>query len=313
MSVLISLTMHLKFSQTEKKTQKWIQIFLNPQGVFFCFFFSFLVKFFFFFLEIARNPGFTTGRSISILIFKILYFRSFQHTSETYDKVTNERRQISEKLQKEIEEMSKLDVTKVCFLTTNRKGSFTPSGGWGATKAKKSFFSLSDFFSSFYLCFLCLRSVWMEPKTWLWKKVNIKFNVGKKVIQESFWNLYLSEFHYYANRVFVMMCILQINFEQTLKVLEKGIMAFESLRQKWAKLVQFFQMTSNLIEMCSKESVDTFLEYSKKAQNKRYLVVAMNHSTPLCQSSDVSSEENASQVISVFECIIKKKHVFLNF
>ena len=63
--------------------------------------------------------------------------------------------------------------------------------------------------------------------------------------------------------------ILQINFEQTLEVLEKGIMAFETLRQKWAKLVQFFQMTSNLIEMCSKESVDTFLEYSKKAQNTR--------------------------------------------
>ena len=63
--------------------------------------------------------------------------------------------------------------------------------------------------------------------------------------------------------------ILQINFEQTLEVLEKGFMAFETLRQKWAKLVQFFQMTSNLIEMCSKESVDTFLEYSKKAQNTR--------------------------------------------
>ena len=63
--------------------------------------------------------------------------------------------------------------------------------------------------------------------------------------------------------------LLQIDFEETAEILRRGILAFNNLRKKWAKMVEFFQMVSNLIENSLTESVNSFLQYSERAKTKR--------------------------------------------
>ena len=63
--------------------------------------------------------------------------------------------------------------------------------------------------------------------------------------------------------------LLQIDFEKTAEILRRGILAFNNLREKWAKMVEFFQMVSNLIENSLNESVDSFLQYSEQTKTKR--------------------------------------------
>ena len=59
------------------------------------------------------------------------------------------------------------------------------------------------------------------------------------------------------------------NFDQIRETLIKGIKALASVRERWQKLVEFFQCITNIIKVCQKESLTSFVEYSKVAQERR--------------------------------------------
>ena len=59
------------------------------------------------------------------------------------------------------------------------------------------------------------------------------------------------------------------NFDQIRETLKKGIKALASVRERWQKLVEFFQCITNIIKVCQKESLTSFVEYSKVAQERR--------------------------------------------
>lgn len=59
------------------------------------------------------------------------------------------------------------------------------------------------------------------------------------------------------------------NFDQIRETLIKGIKALASVRERWQKLVEFFQCITNIIKVCQKESLASFVEYSKVAQERR--------------------------------------------
>ena len=59
------------------------------------------------------------------------------------------------------------------------------------------------------------------------------------------------------------------NFDQIRETLKEGIKALASVRESWQKLVEFFQCITNIIKVCQKESLTSFVEYSKIAQERR--------------------------------------------
>ena len=59
------------------------------------------------------------------------------------------------------------------------------------------------------------------------------------------------------------------NFDQIRETLKKGIKALASVRERWQKLVEFFHCITNIIKVCQKESLTSFVEYSKVAQERR--------------------------------------------
>ena len=52
----------------------------------------------------------------------------------------------------------------------------------------------------------------------------------------------------------------KVDFEKIRETLRKGIVAFAELRDQWSKLVQFFQMSSNIIDVCLNKSVKKLTE-----------------------------------------------------
>ena len=52
----------------------------------------------------------------------------------------------------------------------------------------------------------------------------------------------------------------KMDFETFKEILKEGILIFAKLRDQWAKLVQFFQMTSNIIDVCLKKSVKKLVD-----------------------------------------------------
>ena len=60
----------------------------------------------------------------------------------------------------------------------------------------------------------------------------------------------------------------KIEFDKIREILKKGIEAFNHLKEEWSQLVKFFQMTSNIIEVCLNNSVKKLaqtLEVSSKS------------------------------------------------
>ncbi|KAI1897165.1 hypothetical protein AGOR_G00080390 [Albula goreensis] len=51
----------------------------------------------------------------------------------------------------------------------------------------------------------------------------------------------------------------EIDFETTIKMLAKGLEALGRVREQWTKMVQFFQMISNLIETCLNQNITDFV------------------------------------------------------
>ena len=66
------------------------------------------------------------------------------------------------------------------------------------------------------------------------------------------------------------------DFDQIRETLIKGIKALASVREQWQKLVEFFQFISNIIKVCQKESLSSFIEYAKVGQER---VLAIGYSS----------------------------------
>ena len=62
----------------------------------------------------------------------------------------------------------------------------------------------------------------------------------------------------------------KVDFEKIRTILRKGIKAFAELRDQWSKLVQFFQMTSSIVEVCLDKSVKKLTKQIEKTSD-RYL------------------------------------------
>ncbi|XP_062309349.1 uncharacterized protein LOC134013699 [Osmerus eperlanus] len=60
----------------------------------------------------------------------------------------------------------------------------------------------------------------------------------------------------------------EIDFETTIKLLAIGLQAMGSLQEKWRKMVQFFQMISNIIDTSLKSSLKDFVDTAKKPYPK---------------------------------------------
>lgn len=58
------------------------------------------------------------------------------------------------------------------------------------------------------------------------------------------------------------------NFDQIRETLLQGIKALASVREQWQKLVEFFQFITNIIKVCQKESLASFVEYAKVGQKR---------------------------------------------
>ena len=52
----------------------------------------------------------------------------------------------------------------------------------------------------------------------------------------------------------------KVDFEKIREILRTGIMKFSELREQWSKMVQFFEMTSNIIDVCLNKSVKKLIE-----------------------------------------------------
>ncbi|XP_015749176.1 PREDICTED: uncharacterized protein LOC107328956 [Acropora digitifera] len=58
------------------------------------------------------------------------------------------------------------------------------------------------------------------------------------------------------------------DFDKIRKTLKQGIKALASVREQWQKLVEFFQFITNIIKVCQKESLSSFVEYAKVGQKR---------------------------------------------
>ncbi|XP_046888835.1 uncharacterized protein LOC124475968 [Hypomesus transpacificus] len=55
-----------------------------------------------------------------------------------------------------------------------------------------------------------------------------------------------------------------INFETTIELLATGLQSMGRLQEKWRKMVQFFQMVSNIMDTCLKTSLNDFVKTASK-------------------------------------------------
>ena len=58
------------------------------------------------------------------------------------------------------------------------------------------------------------------------------------------------------------------DIEEIRKTLRLGLQALASLREKWQKLVEFFQFVTSIIKACQNESIASFVQYAKVGQKQ---------------------------------------------
>lgn len=58
------------------------------------------------------------------------------------------------------------------------------------------------------------------------------------------------------------------DFKKIRETLIQGIEALASVREQWQKLVEFFQFITNIIKVCQKESLSSFVAYAKVGQKR---------------------------------------------
>ena len=61
----------------------------------------------------------------------------------------------------------------------------------------------------------------------------------------------------------------KVDFEAIKEILKEGIRTFAKLRDQWSKLVQFFQMTSNIIDVCLNKSVKKLVDEVEVSAERR--------------------------------------------
>ena len=60
----------------------------------------------------------------------------------------------------------------------------------------------------------------------------------------------------------------KVDFEKIKKILKEGIARFAELRKQWSQIIQFFQMTSNIIDVCLNKSVKKLTEKVEAVANR---------------------------------------------
>lgn len=60
----------------------------------------------------------------------------------------------------------------------------------------------------------------------------------------------------------------EIDFDTTIRILAEGLNAMGELQEKWQKMVQFFQMVSNIIDTCLKTSLQDFVKTARNPHLK---------------------------------------------
>ena len=60
----------------------------------------------------------------------------------------------------------------------------------------------------------------------------------------------------------------KVDFEKIRETLKRGIVAFAELRDQWSKMVQFFQMTTNIIDVCLNKTVKKLTEQVEVAGDR---------------------------------------------
>ncbi|KAL8213042.1 UNVERIFIED_CONTAM: hypothetical protein K2H54_060365 [Gekko kuhli] len=58
----------------------------------------------------------------------------------------------------------------------------------------------------------------------------------------------------------------EIDFEAALKMLREGLKAMGKVKEQWEKMIQFFEMISNIIDACLSQQMHNFLEFVSDAQ-----------------------------------------------
>ena len=58
------------------------------------------------------------------------------------------------------------------------------------------------------------------------------------------------------------------DFDKIRETLTKGMKALASVREQWQKLVEFFQFITNIIKVCMKESLTSFVDYAKVGKKR---------------------------------------------
>ncbi|XP_044182800.1 uncharacterized protein LOC114968748 [Acropora millepora] len=58
------------------------------------------------------------------------------------------------------------------------------------------------------------------------------------------------------------------DFDNIRETLVQGMKTLASVREQWQKLVEFFQFITNIIKVCQKESLSSFVEYAKVGQKR---------------------------------------------
>ncbi|XP_015266839.1 PREDICTED: uncharacterized protein LOC107110555 [Gekko japonicus] len=58
----------------------------------------------------------------------------------------------------------------------------------------------------------------------------------------------------------------EIDFESALKMLREGLNTMGKVKEQWEKMIQFFEMISNIIDTCLSKTIHDFLEFVSDAQ-----------------------------------------------
>ena len=59
-----------------------------------------------------------------------------------------------------------------------------------------------------------------------------------------------------------------VHLKEIQSTLERGIKDFVELRDQWSKIVQFFHMTSNIMDTCFSKTVKKLIEHIEEATDR---------------------------------------------
>ncbi|KPP74328.1 hypothetical protein Z043_106524 [Scleropages formosus] len=102
----------------------------------------------------------------------------------------------------------------------------------------------------------------------------------------------------------------KIDYEETLEVLSEGLKALGQVKEQWSKLVQFFQMISNLIKTCLNQNLNKFVMDCKSIpQIEGYTHSAYVKDLIYQQAFQASNVSSLVNMISETYVTVSRKHL----